>query len=217
MTETGPPARAPLQQGALKVFGAGDCQKAYPRAIAASMICTADRAHQAPPFVMACPGDSGGPVIVQTPSGPVQIGVTSWGGEVMDVGCGERSLPNVAMRVSSYSRVHQPGETGHPAVHDRSRFPPHAHHRRGPDRNTVTCTPPKIGGAPFKLTYEWSVGSSNVDIVPLRGAHGPKLKITKAIYERSLPAVARIVYCTATARNAGGSLGTGLTSARMKK
>jgi secreted trypsin-like serine protease len=216
VTEAGPPSPAPLQQGALSVLGAGDCQKAYPRAIEAAMLCTADSTHQAAPFVMACPGDSGGPTIVQTPGGPVQIGVNSWGAEVMEVGCGERALPDVAMRVSSFASfinqakpVIQPYTTG-----------PGSRHTRivGVARvgNTVTCALPKIGGGPFKTTYEWSVGR-NADIVPIHGAHGPKLRITKAIYQRSQPAVARIVYCTATAHNAGGSLGTGLTSARLKK
>src|SRR4029078_2365914 len=88
----GLPPKAPLQQGAVSVLGASDCEKAYPRAIEATMICTADPVNQAPPFVMGCPGDSGGPTIVQTPSGPVQIGVSSWGPEVMEVGCGQRSL-----------------------------------------------------------------------------------------------------------------------------
>jgi secreted trypsin-like serine protease len=61
----------------VRLAGASDCAKAYPRAIEATMLCTADSVRQAPPFVMACPGDSGGPVIAQTASGPVQIGVTT--------------------------------------------------------------------------------------------------------------------------------------------
>src|SRR4051794_8586875 len=83
--ETGPSGRLPLQQAALNVLAANACQQAYPHAIQPTMICTSDRAHQAPPFVMACPGDSGGPVIAQTPTGPVQLGVTSWGAEVMEI------------------------------------------------------------------------------------------------------------------------------------
>jgi secreted trypsin-like serine protease len=217
LPETGPaPGRAPLQQGALTVLGAGDCATAYPRAIEASMICTADPAHQAPPFVTACAGDSGGPVITQTTSGPVQIGITSWGAEVMDVDCGQRSLPNVAMRVSSFASfinrakpVIEPHTTGHgppgPRIVGVARV-----------GNTVTCKPPKIAGAPFKLSYDWMVGRNEV-IVPIRSQHGPRLKITKAIYTRSLPAGHRSLYCTVTARNAGGSLGTSLGGATMKR
>ena len=82
--------------------------------------------------------------------------------------------------------------------------------------NTVTCKPPKIIGAPFKLSYDWKVGR-NVNVVPIRSHHGARLKITKAIYESSRPARFRSLFCTATARNAGGSLSTGLTSVRMKK
>jgi secreted trypsin-like serine protease len=214
--DTGPPATLPLQQGALAVLGASDCATAYPRAIKASMICTADPAHQAPPYVMACPGDSGGPVIVQTPSGPVQIGVTSWGAEVMEVQCGQGSLPNVAMRVSSFASfinqkkpVIEPYTTG--KGHRQPRIVGAA--RVG---STVTCKPPTLGGAPLKLSYEWSVGRNGA-IVPLRGTHGPMLKITKAIFKRALPAEGRILFCTVTARNAGGSFKSGLSSAPLKQ
>jgi secreted trypsin-like serine protease len=214
-TATGSPP-APLQQGALSVIGAGDCAKSYPRAITATMICTADRANQVAPFVMGCPGDSGGPTIVPTPGGPVQIGVNSWGAEVMEVGCGERALPDVAMRVSSFASfinqvkpVIQPYTTGgfrHTRIVGRGRI-----------GNTVTCTPPKLGGAPFKLSYEWSVGNNEGGFTPLRHAHGAKLKITKAIFDTAQPPQFRSLYCIATARNAGGSLNTGLTSVRLKK
>jgi hypothetical protein len=80
----------------------------------------------------------------------------------------------------------------------------------------VTCKPPRLGGAPLELSYEWSVGR-NSGVEPIRHAHGPTLEITKAIYGSARPAGARILFCTATARNAGGSLETGLTSARMRK
>jgi hypothetical protein len=42
-----------------------------------------------------CPGDSGGPSFVMTEEGPVQLGITSWGGG----GCSAR---NVSMRVDAY-------------------------------------------------------------------------------------------------------------------
>jgi secreted trypsin-like serine protease len=215
-TETGPPP-APLQQGALGVLGASDCDKAYPRAIQATMICTADPAHQAPPFVTACPGDSGGPIIAQTPAGPVQIGVTSWGAEVMEVGCGLRLLPNVAMRVSSYAAFIDQAK---PVIQPYTTGPGFRHTRiTGEARigNTVTCKTPKLHGAPLKLSYEWSVGTSTGSIRPLRHASGRTLKITNAIYNSARPTQYRSLFCAATARNAGGSLGTGLTSVRMKK
>jgi trypsin len=216
LPETGAPGRAPLQQGALTVLGAGDCAKAYPRAIEASMICTADPAHQAPPFVMACPGDSGGPVIAQTPGGPVQFGITSWGAEVMEVECGQRSLPSVAMRVSSFASfinranpVIEPQSTGHgprgPRIVGVARV-----------GHTVTCKAPKFAGAPYRLSYDWMVGR-NERVLPIPSRHGPRLKITKAIFKRALPAGHRSLFCTVTARNAGGSVGTPLGGAVMKR
>jgi hypothetical protein len=216
-TATSIPPRLPLQQGALSVIGAGDCEAAYPRAIEPAMLCTADRAAQAPPFVMACPGDSGGPVIAQTPAGPVQLGITSWGAEVMEVGCGERALPDVAMRVSSYTRFINQAK---PVIEPYTTGPGFRHTRIvGLARvgHTVTCKPPKLGGAPFKLSYEWRVGTRTGGERTLRRAHGPRLRITKAIYDLAQPPEARILFCIATARNRGGSLSTGLTSARLKK
>jgi secreted trypsin-like serine protease len=216
-TPAGLPPTLPLQRGALSVLGASECEQAYPRAIEASMLCTADRASQAPPFVMACPGDSGGPVIARTPTGPVQLGVTSWGAEVMEVACGQQALPDVAMRVSSFASfinqanpVIEPYTTGRGFRHTRITGLARVGH-------TVTCKPPKIGGEPFKLSYEWSVGTSSGGFRTIRHAHGAELKITKAIFNSARPVEGRFVFCIPTARNAGGSLSTGLAGTRMKK
>lgn len=42
----------------------------------------------------ACQGDSGGPLFVETNSGPVQVGITSWG-----IGCAAEGYPGVYARV----------------------------------------------------------------------------------------------------------------------
>src|SRR5262249_42264255 len=70
--DTVPTSPTALQQGSLSIIGQGDCAKLYPHALRPSMICTQDLVlHR--PLVQACSGDSGGPVLVQSPSGPVQI------------------------------------------------------------------------------------------------------------------------------------------------
>jgi hypothetical protein len=136
---------------------------------------------------------------------------------VMEVGCGLRSLPNVAMRVSSFASFINDAK---PVIQPYTTGPGFRHTRiLGPARvgNTVTCKPPKLGGAPLKLSYEWSVGTNTGDFRLIRGVHRPTLKITKAIYKSARPAEGRRLFCAATAHNAGGSLGTGLVSLPLKK
>src|SRR5262249_3522649 len=94
-TAAGAP-KSPLQQGTMPLIGAGDCGQAYPRAIQPSMGCQEDLAHHTP-LIQACAGDSGGAVVVPTPSGSVEIGVTSWGSETMNGACGEKFLSDIYM------------------------------------------------------------------------------------------------------------------------
>lgn len=210
-----PGVPTPLQQEALTLISSGDCGTSYPNAISATMLCTADHVHQAAPFTMACPGDSGGPVIAQTPGGPVQLGVTSWGAEVKDVACGQAPLPDVAMRVSSFAAfINQPKPViaPHAAGHGHIRIV-----GLGRVGHTVTCKAPKFTGAPLKLSYEWWVGANSGKFRVIPGAHGAKLKITDKIYKSAGPPTHRYAFCSASARNAGGSVSTGLAGVRLKK
>src|SRR3954453_12961898 len=225
-----PGVPTPLQQEALTLISSGDCGTSYPNSISATMLCTADHVHQAAPFTMRCPGDSGAPVIAPTPGGPgpsarpviaqppgrpVQLGVTSWGAEVKDVRCGQAPLPDVAMRVSSFAAfINQPKPViaPHAAGHGHIRIV-----GLGRVGHTVTCKAPKFTGAPLKLSYEWSVGTSSGGSRVIPGAHGAKLKITDKIYKSAGPPAGRYAFCSASARNAGGSVGTGLASVRLKK
>jgi hypothetical protein len=202
-------ATLPLQAGALTIIPNSRCATSYPGVIDSTELCTQDLVAHAP-LVQACAGDSGGPTIVDTPTGPVQIGVTSWGPEVKDGLCGEKALPNVPMRTAAfYKFITQP----HPVIEP---YTVAGNHGGGLDRTasritgdphvggTVKCIAPKLGGDRFKLTYSWSepVG---VKVKPVPGAHRQTLKITSAIYNREKGA--HQLFCTATATNAGGSLG----------
>jgi secreted trypsin-like serine protease len=197
---TGPRAPTPLQQGALSVISQADCSKLYPRALQPSMLCTQDLV-QHTPLVQACPGDSGGPVIVQSPAGPVQIGVTSWGPEVKDGRCGVLPLPDVAMRVSSFA-----------SFIGKSKLPiqPYTLRRgaishvvgKGRVGRSVACQGPKLGGDPAKISYSWQVTTN--EFKDLKGARGRTLKVTPAIFRKA--GIARRLLCTVTATNAGGSL-----------
>jgi hypothetical protein len=213
-----PVATLPLQQGAMTVIGPGACADAYPKAIQPSMLCTEDLAHQAPPFVQACAGDSGGPIVEATPSGPVQIGITSWGPEVMNGACGQLHLPNVSMRASSFSSfindpkpviepfTLRPGSSGLPRAAAGATIV-------GATQvgHTVTCKTPKLGGDPATLSYTWGL-VQNTDRVRARGQ---KLKITAALYKQA--SSPRRLFCTATARNAGGTLGLVSGSDRLQQ
>jgi secreted trypsin-like serine protease len=207
-----PTPTLPLQQGAETVITAGDCAQAYPRAIRPSMICTEDLSHHTP-LIQACAGDSGGPVIASTPSGPVQIGVTSWGPEVMDGACGEKFLPEVPMRVSSFTGfitskhpVIEPFAKGNavPKIIGTARI-----------ARTVTCRPPHLRGAPATLSYGWSE-TQGQGVVTIPGARRSTLTITKAIYRRAEPH-ARRLFCSVAARNAGGTLELTSGSVPLKK
>ncbi len=202
-----PVGPTPLQQGPLTLISASACSAAFPNAIAASMLCSEDLTQQAPPFVQACAGDSGGPIVSATPSGPVQIGVTSWGPEVMNGACGQLHLPNVSMRVSSFvSFINRRS----PVVEPYTVRPGHTELRRfaagatvaGTVQvgHTVVCATPRLGGPKATLTYTWALVQDIGHVI----ARGHKLTLTSALYRKAT--FPRRIQCTATARNAGGSL-----------
>jgi secreted trypsin-like serine protease len=219
--ELGAPPIQPLQQGTMPLIGSSDCAQAYPRAIQASMGCQEDLAHHTP-LIQACPGDSGGPVVVPTAAGPVQIGVTSWGPETMNGACGEKFLPDVYMRTAAFTAfINQKKPVIEPFLNRRRTadggFGSAASKIVGTAQvgRTVTCKVPKLGGDPYKVSFAWSV-EKKAGFVDIPGATKPKLKVTRAIYQSALKE-ARRVACTATARNAGGSLSMFSGSVRLKK
>jgi hypothetical protein len=174
------------------------------------MGCQEDLTHHTP-LIQACSGDSGGPVVVPTATGPVQIGVTSWGAETMDGECGEKFLPDVYMRTAAFTdfitqkkpviepflKRNRPADGGFGASGAKV---------VGVARvgETITCKAAKLGGDPYKVSYTWQATTAK-GFENLRGANKRTLEITRSIY-RALPKEARRVGCTATARNKGGSL-----------
>ena len=160
-----------------------------PGAIIASELCTQDLKSKHAPLVQACPGDSGGPTLVRTPAGPVEIGITSWGPEVKDAKCGVKPLPEVAMRVSSFlSFINDPnpviepfptGDAPYPTVSGTAKV-----------GQTLTCNVPPLGGSPATVSYRWLF-------------HNKVISRTKtATATRDM--VGHSVGCTATVRNASG-------------
>jgi secreted trypsin-like serine protease len=178
-----------LRGGDMTVISASECAQSYPRAIIASEICGLDRRSARAPFIQACPGDSGGPFLKQTPAGPVQIGITSWGPEVKAAKCGAKPLPDVYMRVSSFldfindpDPVIEPFPTG-----DAPYATVTGDARVG---GTLTCNAPPLGGSPATLSYRWIWNNKVIS----RGATATAIPEMRG----------RSVGCTVTARNASG-------------
>lgn len=189
------PLSAPksLRAGAMTVISPSACRRAYPKAIIPSEICGQDLRSRRPPLVQACPGDSGGPFIRQTPLGPVQIGITSWGPEVKDARCGRRHLPGVYMRTSSFaSFIHDPDPVIEPypaaPLTDLASEPKVT--GIGKVGETLTCNPPLFAGSPSTLSYKWILNLRTV-------SRTPTLKVPK-------DAVGHFLGCTVTAHNASG-------------
>jgi trypsin len=86
-----------------RVLAPRRCQRAYSRDLfnPGSMLCTLGkrlrRFGRPPLHSSACTGDSGGPLIAETPAGPRQIGIVSFGGAI----CGLPGAPTVYSRVAS--------------------------------------------------------------------------------------------------------------------
>jgi secreted trypsin-like serine protease len=180
-----------LRTGDLTVIPASRCAKAYPKAIIASELCTQDLKSKHAPLVQACPGDSGGPTLVRTPDGPVEIGITSWGPEVKDAKCGAKQLPEVTMRVSSFlSFINDPnpviepfptGDAPYPTVTGTAKV-----------GQTLTCNVPPLGGSPATVSYRWLWNNKVIS------------RTKTATATRDM--VGHSVGCTATARNASGHI-----------
>jgi hypothetical protein len=182
-----------LLGGRMSVISAAACKQAYPRAIIASEICGEDLHSKHAPFIQACAGDSGGPFIRQTPQGPVQIGITSWGPEVKDAKCGKRHLPGVYMRTSAFAPfIHEQNPVIQPFPAAGPLDPASTPKTTGIGKvgETLTCHPPVFGGSPSKLAIKWVLNFKTI-------SRATTVKVTKAM-------IGHRIGCNVTARNASG-------------
>jgi secreted trypsin-like serine protease len=181
----------PLQGGDLRLIDATTCESAYPKAIEPTDICARD---DDAPLTQPCPGDSGGPLLAQTPNGPVQIGVTSWGSEVKEKACGKAHLPAVWMRVSKF---HDFLTAANPVLAPYTRQKVKLTGKR-----TLTCHAPTFTGSTFRVTYQWGVPRFPGQLVhemphPLRPIKGATKRTLKRTGRKQ-------VACAVTAANASG-------------
>jgi hypothetical protein len=137
----------------------------------------------------------------------------------MNGACGEKFLPDVYMRTAAFKAfieskkpVIEPFSSKHGGT-----FGPSLSKIVGTAKigNTVTCKVPKLGGDPYKLSYTWSVAKQS-DIVAIPGKTKQTIKVTNAVYHFAIKESRRL-FCTAIARNAGGSLTMFSGSVPLKK
>jgi secreted trypsin-like serine protease len=78
------------------------CRQVYGRAFKArTMICSLGLRFSSKPIgATTCFGDSGGPMVADTPAGPRLVGVTSFADEIGNIACGSRLAPSVYARVT---------------------------------------------------------------------------------------------------------------------
>ena len=148
---------------------------------------------------------------------PSRSASRSSGPEVMNGACGQLHLPNVSMRVSSFMSfinshypVIEPYTVHSGAPGGLRRFAAGASVAGTVQvAHTVICKVAKLGGARATLSYTWALVQNTDRVV----ARGQKLKITSALYNSAKSP--RRLMCTATARNAGGSLKLSSGSRRL--
>jgi secreted trypsin-like serine protease len=193
------PLAPALQAGDLSLISRTDCLRAYPHAVQPTDLCAQDLGPGA--LTQPCPGDSGGPLLADTPTGPVQIGVTSWGAEVKDKQCGAARLPAVWMRVSAY----------HDFLTDPNPvLAPHTSLRKaGVKRGgygALTCIAPKFGGSPARIGYRWGVANFKGQLVPeMPNPITPIKGATKRTFKPGGKAThGKKIACQVRAANAGG-------------
>ena len=191
-----PPA---LQAGSLELIGRAQCLRAYPRAVQPTDLCAQDLGPGA--LTQPCAGDSGGPLLADTPNGPVQIGVTSWGAEVKDKACGAARLPAVWMRVSAFHAfLTNPNPVLAPHTSVRA-----ARVKRG-GYGGLTCIAPTFGGSPATVSYRWGVARFKGQLVPeMPHPITPIKGATKRTFRPGGAATrGKKIACEVRARNAGG-------------
>jgi secreted trypsin-like serine protease len=183
-----------LQRADLAVIDDKQCNSQLGGAVdAKSVVCA-----QAKETI--CSGDSGGPLLHQTPAGPELVGITSFGGEVIGKDCGQdgyaggfADTASLKPWITQHHPVLAPMPTGEPTIDGTPA-----------SGAAVGCVQPKwAGAAPDSVSYQWSksvVGSDGFKFFnPIKGATGAQLAITQEFAGRQ-------VLCTMTASTAGGAV-----------
>ena len=193
-----PPFGNPPRSGNLTLISNPTCDRSYPNAVNGNDICAQDLDGDTT-LTQPCAGDSGGPLIADGPRGPVVVGVTSWGSEVMGNGCGEAALPAVWMRVSRFRDfITDPHPTLAPWTDGKVTLS---------GTGKLRCDAPAFEGSPAKLTYKWGIPRFPDPLIqampdPLEAIPGA----TKKHFRTGGPSSAgKRLVCAVTATNASGS------------
>ena len=156
------------------------------------------------PETTVCPGDSGGPLMLDGPDGPAQAGITSYAGEVRGRTCGEPA----PAAFTDVSRVREWALSPRIAVAPVPRGPA-ALHGAGAVGATLTCEPPRWRGRPDSVTYQWFEQREDdgfVFYLTIRGAEDQRFTVTDDL-------AGSAVSCRAEATSAGGHVVSDMSDA----
>lgn len=185
-----------LNKGNLDVIADGSCNTQLGGLVdGASVVCAQSTT------TTTCSGDSGGPLVEYGTEGPELVGLTSFGGEVVDKQCGQDGYPaGFADTVAMHAFLTQP----HPVLAPRPTAEATITGTKAAG-STVTCQAPKWAGhAPDSVSYVWD--ESKVDAngfefyVPIDGAPTtPALAVTPDLATHKL-------LCVLDATTRGGTV-----------
>ncbi|GAB3008223.1 trypsin-like serine protease [Amycolatopsis acidiphila] len=184
-----------LQRGNFAVLAGDKCSPRLGGVVdQTSMLC----AEGTTPGTTVCPGDSGGPLMADLPGRPVQVGITSFAGEVEGLTCGQPSpagftdVGRVREWALSPGLALAPVPEGVPVIKGEAKAD-----------GTLLCEQPDWRGRPTAVTTEWYRQNTDstgfVFFTPIPGATTDRMTVPADVAGTS-------VDCLVTAYSGGGKV-----------
>ena len=193
-----------LHQAVLRQVSDADCATVYKtnrpgtgeRFNAARMRCAVD-VDGRQPLSSGCFGDSGGPLIAGTDAAPIQLGVTSWGGDR----CGADHSPSVFADVSRYRDFILDAT---PTWAPTQRYSAHIHGSARLGKTLECSTNGRERGTHHRYEWKRRSGLAKLTTVGTARTH----RVSKSDGGRRL-------FCFVTAYNDGGEILVGVDGVRV--